>query len=397
MAPGMDLALLEVVDKSFFDNRPPLTFADQLPKVKQTVNAYGYPLGGEQMSVTEGIVSRIEYAGYQYGVSGLRIQVDAALNSGNSGGPALVDGKIVGIVFSRIDNADNIGYLIPNEEVKLFLDDIEDGKYDGKPFLLDSMQTVENPALREYLKLGPEMGGMMIKQPFEGSDAYPLKAWDVITKVGDQTIDRQGRIMAHGDLRLSFQYLLPHLAEEDRVSLTVWRAGKSLEVQVPLRHEVPLVVSYLKGRYPRHFILGPMVLTEGTQEMIAALGTKGMTVLNARKSPLIQRQFSRPAFAGEELVVLGPRMFTHPITEGFDNQSFGVVTEVNGVKVRNLAHFVETVRDADDKYLTLNIAGGYERLVFRREELIESTEEILDEEGIRYQSSPDLEKIWSEQ
>ena len=49
------------------------------------------------------------------------------INPGNSGGPALVDGKMIGLVFSKISQADNIGYIIPGEEIDLFLKDIADG------------------------------------------------------------------------------------------------------------------------------------------------------------------------------------------------------------------------------------------------------------------------------
>src|SRR4051795_5785697 len=93
VSPGMDLAVLKLDDESFFEKRPPLTLVEKLPEVKDTVVVYGYPQGGSSLSVTKGIVSRIEFAGYNDGISGLRIQVDAAINPGNSGGPALVDGK----------------------------------------------------------------------------------------------------------------------------------------------------------------------------------------------------------------------------------------------------------------------------------------------------------------
>ncbi len=394
IAPGMDLALLEVSNPSFFKNRPPLPLATERPKVKETVNAYGYPIGGEQISVTEGIVSRIEFVHYRYGTFGLRIQVDAALNSGNSGGPALVDGKIVGVVFSRIGNADNIGYLIPSEEVVTFLEDVADGHYDGKPRLLDSLQTVENPALRQKLQLTESMGGMMVWHPFSDKGDYPLHDWDVITKIGDYDIDRQGRVTIGDDLRVSFQYLVQKNAKEDRVAVTVWRDGKKVPVEVPVLRERPMLIPYLKGRYPRHFILGPLVFTEASQELVAAFREKGAVALNARRNPLIRRQYDRPAFPGEELVVLVPRTFTHPITEGYDNPMFAVVTRVNGTPIRNMAHFVETLRDADEEFVAFDFAGSYERQVYRRDELLEATEEILEEEGIRYQCSPDLEKIW---
>jgi S1-C subfamily serine protease len=151
MTPGMDLAILRLDDESFFDNRGTLPFAQELPRVKDNISVYGYPTGGTELSVTQGIVSRIEYTDYYYQATGLRIQVDAALNFGNSGGPAVSDGKLVGLVFSLIQNAQNIGYLIPVEEIQLFLDDIADGVYDGKPQTHDLIQTVENEALRKRL------------------------------------------------------------------------------------------------------------------------------------------------------------------------------------------------------------------------------------------------------
>src|SRR5207244_11875002 len=93
------LGVLKLDDECFFDKHGTLSFDDELPRVKDSVNVYGYPTGCTELSVTQGIVSRIEYTDYYYQASGLRIQVDAALNFGNSGGPAVSNGKLVGLVF----------------------------------------------------------------------------------------------------------------------------------------------------------------------------------------------------------------------------------------------------------------------------------------------------------
>src|SRR5262245_39835456 len=91
VSPGIDLAVLRLEDESFFDKRTPMARTEALPEVKETVLVYGYPQGGSTLSITKGIVSRIEFTGYGEGVSGVRVQIDAAINPGNSGGPALVD------------------------------------------------------------------------------------------------------------------------------------------------------------------------------------------------------------------------------------------------------------------------------------------------------------------
>jgi len=106
-----DLALLTVDDQTFFDDTIPLEFAD-IPKVNSTVSTYGFPLGGNRISVTEGVVSRIESDTYVHtgADSHLVIQTDAAINPGNSGGPVIQNGKVVGVAFQGLQMAENIGF-----------------------------------------------------------------------------------------------------------------------------------------------------------------------------------------------------------------------------------------------------------------------------------------------
>ena len=93
IAPGIDLALMKLEDETFFDSHPALPREQELPDIRDAVLAYGYPTGGSSLSITKGIVSRIEFAAYNYPATGLRIQIDAAINHGNSGGPAVAGGR----------------------------------------------------------------------------------------------------------------------------------------------------------------------------------------------------------------------------------------------------------------------------------------------------------------
>ena len=80
---------------------------------------YGYPAGGTSLSVTKGIVSRIEFVPYNFPASGWD-SARCRINPGNSGGPAVAEDKMIGLAFSHLGGAENIGYVIPSEEIDLF-------------------------------------------------------------------------------------------------------------------------------------------------------------------------------------------------------------------------------------------------------------------------------------
>ena len=401
VSPGMDLAVLKLDDESFFDKRPPLVRVQTLPEVKDSVVVYGYPQGGSSLSVTKGIVSRIEFAGYNDGVSGVRIQVDAAINPGNSGGPALVDGKMVGLIFSKLTQADNIGYIIPAEEIELFLKDVADGKYEGKPAMHDSLQTLENPALRGFLRLDKKSQGMIVHTPAESKPDYPLKNWDVITKVGDAEIDNVGMAKIKQNLRLQFQYLIQKAARNGKLPLTIIRQGKPQSIELPVVSRWPMLIEPLQGHYPSYFVYGPLVFSAASREFCTALDRPGSAVaaaLAVMGSPLVTRRGDRPAFEGEELVVVTSPMFPHALSKGYDNPFSKVVKEVGGVKVKNLRHFVELLRDTKSKYTTIAFDDRFsETIVFDHQAALKATDEVLSDNGIRQQASDDLITVWKKQ
>ena len=394
--PRMDLALVELENPDDLAHLPHIELDDTLPAVKSTINAYGYPMGGKDLSVTEGIISRIEYESYYYEGKGLRIQIDAALNPGNSGGPVIQDGKIVGLVFSRITEGENIGYVIPTEEIVRFLEDASDGKYDGKPYLFQSSATIENPKLREFLGLPKEESGVVVGEPYLEDEDYPLKRWDVITHIGPHNIDNEGYVDVEDDLRVSFQYYVPSLANEDHIELTIWREGSSKQVSVPV-YPVPIrVIPYKLLEYPRYFIYGPLVFSVANQEMGENLvaSRRWARYLSYTRNPMMSRLYDKPQFEGEEIVIVCSRMFPHRITKGYSDPSLAAVTHLNDQEVKNLRQFALLLKDCQDDFIRLRLAGNGEGLVFRRSEIEASTEEILTDEGIRYQCSPDLRDIW---
>ncbi|RRT55532.1 hypothetical protein B296_00045116 [Ensete ventricosum] len=146
-------AMLTVDNDEFWEGVSPVEFGS-LPALQDAVTVVGYPIGGDTISVTSGVVSRMEILSYVHGSTellGLQVwklklglvflskaspfQIDAAINSGNSGGPAFNDkGKCVGIAFQSLKHEDveNIGYVIPTPVIMHFINDYEkSGEYTG--------------------------------------------------------------------------------------------------------------------------------------------------------------------------------------------------------------------------------------------------------------------------
>ncbi|HEX9047207.1 MAG TPA: trypsin-like serine protease, partial [Verrucomicrobiae bacterium] len=353
------------------------------------------------LSITKGIVSRVEFSAYNFPVFGLRIQIDAAINPGNSGGPAVAGDKMIGLTFSRLNEADNIGYIIPSEEIELFLQDIADGHYDGKPAMHETLQTLENPALRAFLKLPANVEGMVVHKPYKDDAAYPVKEWDVITKIGEAPVDDQGMIKLGDDLRVDFGYLIQHLATNGTVPLTIFRSGSEQKINLPVPAEDPRLIPGLDGAYPSYFIYGPLVFSTATEEYLGGYlrtkyGTAIASRLSAQGSPLITRMGDHRSFSGESLVLISSPFFPHKLAQGYSNPRSEVVSAVNGIPVKNLAHLVEILRDTKEEFIRVECVNHFgETMVFPRAQMVAATDDILTDNGVRSQGSPDTLAVWN--
>jgi len=398
--PGIDLAVLKLDDETFFDSHLPLPLADTLPQIKDTVMAYGYPEGGNSLSITRGIVSRIEFTPYNFSVSGLRIQIDAAINPGNSGGPAVANGKMIGLAFSHLQNANNIGYIIPCEEIELFLQGIAGGNYDGKPAMFDSLQTLENPALRSFLKLDKSVEGIVVREPDRADAAYPLKEWDVITKIADTPVDDQGMIKLSDTVRVNFQYLVQKRAKNGKVPLTVVRNTREISIELPISPKHPELIPDIKISYPSYFIYGPLVFSAATKQYVGPIydgSWAGWTSGFIRTGNALVKYYSeKPSVEGEGLVVVSSPFFPHKLAKGYSNPIARVVKSINDNPIKSLADLVAVLRDSRSEFVAIKFdVRESETMVFCRKDILSVTEEILTDNDIRSQGSPDVMAIWN--
>ncbi len=392
IGPGIDLAVLTVEDDTFFAKRPPIARASKLPEITSRVAVQGFPIGGNSLSTTQGTVARIEYDIFETGAAGLRIQVDAVINPGNSGGPAVVDGKMIGVISGH---AENIGYIIPNQEIDDFLTDVADGHYEGKPYIFDQLQTMENEALRGKLGLPKTVRGLMVREPKRRDPSYPLKEFDILTRIGTHEIDNEGMIQADDNLRLSFMSQVPKLVKNGTVPVSIVRAGKTVEVALPVSCEPDRLLRGYDGRYPSYFVCGPLTFSPVVSNAISYYFQYN-PMLASRNSPLMTRRSDAARFPGEELVVVTAPLLRTRMTKGYADPFGQVVSEVNGTKVKNLAHLVELIRSCKDEYLTFRFVEDYaETLVFRRTAMLEATEPLMSENGIPRRGSDDVLAVWN--
>jgi S1-C subfamily serine protease len=271
-----DLAVLTVDDPSFFEDTVPVQLAG-LPRVNSTVSTYGFPIGGRRISVTEGVVSRIEMDSYAHSASGahLAIQTDAAINPGNSGGPAIQDGKIVGIAFQGLQEADNIGYLIPTTVVRHFLEDIDDGHYDGFGSLgIFLFSGLHNQSFRDYLAVpAQEDGSVVIDTIMHSSLESVLQTNDVLTQIDGYNVDNDGTVQLYG-LRLNISAVVDTKQIGDTVQLIFYRQGQRRTTTATIASQRSVLErAYQYDREPRYVCHAGLVFVPVTRNLLRTWGT----------------------------------------------------------------------------------------------------------------------------
>jgi hypothetical protein len=208
-------------------------------------------------------------------------------------------------------------------------------------------------------------------------------------------------IKVGSNLRVQFRYQVQKIARNGKLPLTIVRHGKEMAIEVPVSSNHPLVMPDLEGSYPSYFIYGPIVFSKATQQLARSFlgGTRAGRFagwLSAMGSPLLARAADKPAFPGEELVVIPSPFFPHKLSSGYSEPFYQTVKAVNNIRVKNLAHLVEILRDSKDQFIRIEFDNRFgETLVFPRAEMLAATDEILTDNGIRDQGSSDTLAIWN--
>ncbi len=340
-----DLALLTVDDPAFFSDITPMEFAET-PPPQSMVIAAGFPIGGDGLSLTQGIISRIEVRSYAHSDKNLlTAQIDASINPGNSGGPVFFQGKVVGIAFQGSRRGESLGYMIPYEIISHFFDDIKDGKVDGYGSLGFLYLPLDNPDTRAYLKMKPDQTGILVRKVYNETGDNGLKAGDVILSIDGKKVANNGNIrLADGQPRY-FSTVISAKQIGETVKVELLRDGKALTLDMPVQKQNEKVEPYLYDRRPEYFIIGGLVFTRLTSSYLLTFGS------NTPPIEMIEKLRGVKDSPDENVVVL-TQVLGDEVNVGYQNFDSMVLVAINGKKVRNLREVVEIVESCKDEYIT---------------------------------------------
>jgi S1-C subfamily serine protease len=379
-----DLAVLRVADAAFARGLHPLAFG-ALPRSGTRVNTYGFPLGGQDVSSTAGIVSRIESRGYVHSGADahLVVQTDAAINPGNSGGPVVQDGRVVGVAFQGFPGADNMGFFIPVPIVRHFLTNLEDGHYDGFPDSGLSTTPLLSPAYRRERGLPAGRSGVVVDRVAPGGTTEGvLRPGDVLLSVEGRTIADDGTIRL-GDARVTFEHAIDMLQVGARAHFTVWRDGEERALEAPARR----IARYDRSRNqygvaPDYVVYAGLVFMRLEVELLKTLGRGWPRSANR---DLVWDQLFREAECPEEAdrdVIVLTRVLRHAVNSQMAvNLPLGV-ERINGRPIRSLADVVEAFGSNRGRFHRIEFEGDGGVEALDREKAEAAHPEILRQYAI---------------
>ncbi|WZZ78514.1 hypothetical protein YC2023_099086 [Brassica napus] len=339
IAHECDLAILEIDSQEFWKGMNPLELGG-IPPLKKAVFVLGYSGGipfltSNRIWITKGLVSSFETKKYLHSDTELlRIQIDATIKNGNSGGPVILENKVVGVAYegSQIQSS-----LIPTPIVKRFMTGDEESDQQAVFCSLGlSYQSIKNAQIRNHFKMSSEMTGSLINKISLWSGAYGiLKKNDIILAIDGVPIANDATVPFWENERISFYYLISMKKPGETSMIKVLRRGKEHEYNINLKPVKPHVRVQQYYKRPSYYIFGGFVFVPNH---------------NLSES--------------EEQHVIISEILEDDINQGYESFKDLQVEKVNKVKVKNLRHLFELIEEngtqnlsidlEDDKVLVLN-------------------------------------------
>jgi S1-C subfamily serine protease len=374
IAHDCDLAILNVAARNFFKDMLPLKFGE-IPALESVVSAYGYPLGGERMSVTTGIVSRIDFQLYTHSSidSHLTIQISAQINPGNSGGPVMQNAKVVGVAFQGYsgDVAQGVAYMIPTPVIQRFLKDISDGRYDKYVDLGLTYSKLLNPAQRHFLGLKDDDRGVLIPTVVAaGPCAKDVKSGDVLLAIDNHPIASDATVELEGE-RVEMPEVVERKFKRDKVKLEILRDKQPVTANVELDTVPPyLIQGHSYDVRPRYVVYGGLLFQPLDLELIDAYQPSDLRLRHYFDFFVLEQIY----LEHPEVIVL-TNILPDPINTYLSAYRGNIVDQINGKKIRTLDELAQAFAERPERFV-INMIGDGPPLVLDPKQIDAARERI---------------------
>ena len=226
-----DIAVLKIdatgLTPATLGNSDSITVGDE-------ICAVGNPLGELEFTSTFGRVSALDrlITTEESGSAINMFQIDAAVNSGNSGGPVYnTKGEVVGIVTAKYSSTgvEGLGFAIPiNDAASIANDLITKGYVSGKAHMGVRIDQRYTSAYSQYYNM-PEGAYVYSVESGSCAETAGLRAGDIITKLGES------EVKSYTDL----SHAIKQFSAGDTTELVVYRAGETITLSLTFDEEVP--------------------------------------------------------------------------------------------------------------------------------------------------------------
>ena len=385
-----DLALLKVKDSGFTKSAPAIPIGG-LPVLGDRVSALGFPIGGERLSITEGVVSRIEVYPYAHSQRHLlAVQIDAAINSGNSGGPVVKDGEIVGVAFEALDEAENVGYMIGAPVVKHFLRDLELGVNDGFPDLGVVVQPLESKAHRKSLGLSPKSySGVLVTGVMHGGSAYGvLKEGDVLMTLDNKHVAADGSVSFRKGERIDMAHQVAKHHVGDSMPVKVNRKGKELTFKIELKPPRYLVAEDAYDVKPTYYLYGGLLFVPLSRDLLKTWGSEWWQDAPPEIIAIYENDICTST---RSEVVLLQKVLADRVNQGYHDTEMLMIDRVQGKNIRHLRDLIRVVESAKGAFVRFQSTDG-QIIVLEREQVEKNNDGILRRYGVPFDRSVELRK-----
>ena len=343
-----NLALLKPTDASFLKNRKPLEMT-QSAVVGDDLTIWQVKPSGDVIPGRGKVIS-IELAPYSLGHFFLVHRLDGVLQYqyNNLTLPVIKGGRLAGLIL-RYSSSDRTIDMISPPVIRHFLEDAQDGSYQGFPLVGFMYGDTLDPQLRRYIGLPGNLGGIYVQRVIKGgpADQAGVQVGDVVTRMGDFSVSNTGQYDDPLYGRTSLVHLIRtafHVGQS--IPMAVFRGGKIISLKIKLDHRSPdefLVRPYIIDRPADYLIVGGMVIQELSLSYLREYGKDW----NSR-APIHLLYYNQNQDYlngdGRNKIVIITGVIPTPYTIGYENLSDLVIQKINNMEIHKLADVVQALR-----------------------------------------------------